>query len=166
MRAWITPTTLVAVIFVAGLANLAAQTPCVSTGSGFPYVSTNPNYVCEAQQTFVYINVAQGYADPAAANPRQFQLQLVPPLTSWAEQTPKVLKCHLTARRPFGVWPWMWSTTVFGPIPSWFKWPKLWTSDCRMIRWSVTSMGLRFNPRRKRRPWRALLGAGNLLCCC
>jgi len=78
MRAWITPTTLVAVIFVAGLANLAAQTPCVSTGSGFPYVSTNPNYVCEAQQTFVYINVAQGYADPAAANPDNFNFSWYP----------------------------------------------------------------------------------------
>ena len=41
--------------------------PCVSTRPGSPYVSTNPNYVCESLETFVYINVAQGYANPSDA---------------------------------------------------------------------------------------------------
>ena len=35
--------------------------------NGLPYVSTNPNYVCEALDAFVYINVAQGYANPSDA---------------------------------------------------------------------------------------------------
>ena len=47
------------------------QDPCVSTGNGLPYVSTNPNYVCEALDAFVYINVAQGYANPSDAAGRR-----------------------------------------------------------------------------------------------
>lgn len=65
-------------ILLACTFHLAAQDPCVSTGSGFPYVSTNPNYVCEAQETFVYINVAQGYANPADANPDNFNFSWYP----------------------------------------------------------------------------------------
>ncbi len=59
--------------------DVAAQDPCVSTGGGLPYVSTNPNYVCEAQETFVYINLAQGYSDPSfASNMDNFNLSWYP----------------------------------------------------------------------------------------
>ena len=57
---------------------LRAQDPCVSTGTGQPYVSTNPNYVCEALDAFVYINVAQGYADPSNAAPENFSFTWYP----------------------------------------------------------------------------------------
>ena len=56
----------------------SAQDPCVSTGNGIPYVSTNPNYVCEALDAFVYINVAQGYADPTDAAPENFNFSWYP----------------------------------------------------------------------------------------
>ena len=46
---------------------------------GEPYVSTNPNYVCEALEAFVYINVAQGYANPSDAAPENFEF----PGTRW-----------------------------------------------------------------------------------
>lgn len=65
-------------LFLIGMMGAWAQDPCVSTGSGFPYVSTNPNYVCEAQETFVYINVAQGYANPADAAPENFNFSWYP----------------------------------------------------------------------------------------
>ena len=55
-----------------------AQDPCVSTGTGLPYVSTNPNYVCEALDAFVYINVAQAYADPADAAAENFNFSWYP----------------------------------------------------------------------------------------
>lgn len=54
------------------------QDPCVSTGNGEPYVSTNPNYVCEALEAFVYINVAQGYANPSDAAPENFNFSWYP----------------------------------------------------------------------------------------
>lgn len=54
------------------------QDPCVSTGNGLPYVSTNPNYVCEALDAFVYINVAQGYANPSDAAPENFNFSWYP----------------------------------------------------------------------------------------
>ena len=57
---------------------LSAQDPCVSTGNGEPYVSTNPNYVCEALEAFVYINVAQGYATPSDAAPENFDFNWYP----------------------------------------------------------------------------------------
>ena len=57
---------------------LSAQDPCVSTGNGEPYVSTNPNYVCEALEAFVYINVAQGYANPSDAAPENFEFSWYP----------------------------------------------------------------------------------------
>ena len=43
-----------------------------------PYVSTNPNYVCEALDAFVYINVAQGYANPSDAAPENFNFSWYP----------------------------------------------------------------------------------------
>lgn len=55
-----------------------AQDPCVSTGTGLPYVSTNPNYVCEALDAFVYINVAQAYADPTDAAAENFNFSWYP----------------------------------------------------------------------------------------
>lgn len=55
-----------------------AQDPCESTGSGMPYVSTNPNYVCESLETFVYINVAQAYANPSDAAPENFNFSWYP----------------------------------------------------------------------------------------
>ena len=57
---------------------LSAQDPCVSTGNGEPYVSTNPNYVCEALEAFVYINVAQGYANSSDAAPENFEFSWYP----------------------------------------------------------------------------------------
>ena len=66
--------------------NSFGQDPCVSTGNGLPYVSTNPNYVCEALDAFVYINVAQGYANPSDAAPENFNF-------SWY---PSVSYTHLT----------------------------------------------------------------------
>ena len=45
---------------MAGLLGQAQDTCLTETGS-FPYISTNPNYVCEAQETFVYINMAIAY---------------------------------------------------------------------------------------------------------
>ena len=56
----------------------SGQDPCVSTGNGLPYVSTNPNYVCEALDAFVYINVAQGYANPSDAAPENFNFSWYP----------------------------------------------------------------------------------------
>lgn len=67
---------LLALLGTAGF--LGAQDPCVSTGVGLPYVSTNPNYVCEAQETFVYINLAQGYANSADAAPGNFNFSWYP----------------------------------------------------------------------------------------
>ena len=64
--------------FMAVMFPLWTQDPCVSTGVGQPYVTTNPNYVCEAQLTFVYINVAQGYANPTDANPDNFNFSWYP----------------------------------------------------------------------------------------
>jgi gliding motility-associated-like protein len=58
--------------------NSFGQDPCVSTGNGLPYVSTNPNYVCEALDAFVYINVAQGYANPSDAAPENFNFSWYP----------------------------------------------------------------------------------------
>ena len=55
-----------------------AQDPCVSTGTSLPYISTNPNYVCEALDAFVYINVAQAYADPADAAAENFNFSWYP----------------------------------------------------------------------------------------
>lgn len=63
-------------LWLAGVAR--AQDPCVSTGTGLPYISTNPNYVCESLEAFVYINIAQGYANPADANPDNFNFSWYP----------------------------------------------------------------------------------------
>ncbi len=60
---------------------LRAQDPCdtaLTGGSAFPYVSTNPNYVCEAIEAFVYINVAQGYGDPGDAAAENFNFSWYP----------------------------------------------------------------------------------------
>ena len=65
-------------LLVLGQWVLRAQDPCVSTGTGLPYVSTNPNYVCEALEAFVYINVAQAYADPADAASENFNFSWYP----------------------------------------------------------------------------------------
>lgn len=55
-----------------------AQDPCVTGTGAMPYVSTNPNYVCEAQQTFVYINLAVAYSNSADANPDNFNFSWYP----------------------------------------------------------------------------------------
>ena len=65
-------------LLVLGQWVVRAQDPCVSTGTGLPYVSTNPNYVCEALEAFVYINVAQAYADPADAASENFNFSWYP----------------------------------------------------------------------------------------
>lgn len=68
----------VALGLACGVFPVLGQDPCVSTGTGIPYVTTNPNYVCEAQETFVYINVAQGYANSADAAPDNFNFSWYP----------------------------------------------------------------------------------------
>lgn len=70
-----------ALLLLASGWGVSAQDPCdlaVTGGTNFPYVSTNPNYVCESLETFVYINTAQGYADPADANPDNFNFSWYP----------------------------------------------------------------------------------------
>ena len=60
---------------------LRAQDPCdtaLTGGSNLPYVTTNPNYVCEAIEAFVYINVAQGYGDPGDAAAENFNFSWYP----------------------------------------------------------------------------------------
>jgi len=69
---------LAAVVVLLGQTVAQAQDPCVSTGSGLPYISTNPNYVCEALDAFVYINVAQAYADPNDAAAENFNFSWYP----------------------------------------------------------------------------------------
>lgn len=69
---------LIAVVVLMGQSVSQAQDPCVSTGTGLPYISTNPNYVCEALDAFVYINVAQAYADPNDAAAENFNFSWYP----------------------------------------------------------------------------------------
>ena len=76
---------------------MVAQDPCVSTGPGLPYVSTNPNYVCESLETFVYINVAQGYANPSDAQADNFNFSWYPQ-DLLGERRPRASRPPLTAR--------------------------------------------------------------------
>ena len=69
---------LCALLVLGWTSGMVAQDPCVSTGPGLPYVSTNPNYVCESLETFVYINVAQGYANPSDAQADNFNFSWYP----------------------------------------------------------------------------------------
>jgi len=67
------------VLFFAAVTHVAAaQDTCVTQTGSPPYVATNPNYVCEAQETFVYINLATAYANSADANPDNFNFSWYP----------------------------------------------------------------------------------------
>ena len=52
--------------------------PCESNGAGWPYVSTNPNYVCEGVEAFTYINLAPGYASSTEYDAQAFNYSWYP----------------------------------------------------------------------------------------
>ena len=76
LNGWISQ--MVLLVWSGLVLSAAGQDPCASTGLGVPYVSTNPNYVCESLETFVYINVAQGYANPSDAAAENFNFSWYP----------------------------------------------------------------------------------------
>ena len=76
LNGWISR--MVLLVWSGFVLSAAGQDPCASTGPGLPYVSTNPNYVCESLETFVYINVAQGYANPSDAAAENFNFSWYP----------------------------------------------------------------------------------------
>ena len=52
--------------------------PCVSIGAGWPYVSTNPNYVCEGVEAFTYVNLAPGYENSTQYDAQAFNYAWYP----------------------------------------------------------------------------------------
>jgi len=80
MRLMILRLAMIAVVCACTSAELRAQgaDPCISTGTGFPYVSTNPNYVCEGMEAFTYINLAPGYANSTEYNAEDFNYAWYP----------------------------------------------------------------------------------------